>query len=228
MSLGVSSGDLGSRGGRQAYFAAARVTAVRPDARNSDHFYAFISDFLQFDRPVPFKEREHYYEASLQRPDGQTSKGAFGRAVRPITETEFDLIVRAGFEPVLGAAPAIEAVPTAVRSPGASEEPATFDRPIVEQFTSRPFRDAAFSEAVKSAYHNTCAITGLKIINGGGRAEVQAAHKGRWRRQAPTLYETASRCVVRFIGCLIAACSRWTMITGCSRPEVVFLSQFLG
>jgi putative restriction endonuclease len=75
-----SSGDLGSRGGRKAYFAAARVTAVRPDARNSDHFYAFISDFLQFDRPVPFKEREHYYEASLQRPDGQTSKGAFGRA----------------------------------------------------------------------------------------------------------------------------------------------------
>lgn len=171
-----SSGDLGSRGGRQAYFAAARVTAIRPDARNSDHFYAFISDFLQFDRPVPFKEREHYYEASLQRPDGQTSKGAFGRAVRPITDTEFDLIVRAGFEPVLAAAPPVEAVPTAVGSPGASEEPATFDRPIVEQFTWRPFRDTAFSEAVKSAYHNTCAITGLKIINGGGRAEVQAAH----------------------------------------------------
>jgi putative restriction endonuclease len=42
--------------------------------------------------------------------------------------------------------------------------------------TSRPFRDAAFSEAVKSVYQNTCAVTGLSIINGGGRAEVQAAH----------------------------------------------------
>jgi putative restriction endonuclease len=59
---------------------------------------------------------------------------------------------------------------------GAAEEPVAFDRPIVERFVSRPFRDAAFSEAVKSAYHNACDITGLKIINGGGRAEAQAAH----------------------------------------------------
>jgi putative restriction endonuclease len=29
---------------------------------------------------------------------------------------------------------------------------------------------------VKTAYENTCAVTGLKIINGGGRSEVQAAH----------------------------------------------------
>src|SRR5437016_4011429 len=37
-------------------------------------------------------------------------------------------------------------------------------------------RDAAFSIAVKAAYQETCAITGFKIINSGGRAEVQAAH----------------------------------------------------
>jgi putative restriction endonuclease len=170
------SGDPGSRGGRQAYFGTARVTAVQPDARIPDHFYAFVSDFLQFDRPVPFKEGAHYYEAGLQRPDGRTSRGAFGRAVRAITEAEFDLIVRAGFEPALAPTPSTEAMASGLSFPGAAEEPATFDRPIVEQFTSRPFRDAAFSEAVKSAYHNTCAITGLKIINGGGRAEVQAAH----------------------------------------------------
>src|SRR5215469_6514236 len=41
---------------------------------------------------------------------------------------------------------------------------------------SRPFREAAFAIGVKEAYANTCAMTGLKIINGGGRAEVQAAH----------------------------------------------------
>ena len=40
----------------------------------------------------------------------------------------------------------------------------------------RPFRDAAFAVAVKRAYGDTCAFTGLKIINGGGRAEAQAAH----------------------------------------------------
>ena len=59
---------------------------------------------------------------------------------------------------------------------GFAEEPATFERPVVESVTSRPFRDAAFSSAVRAAYDNTCAMTGLKIINGGGRPEVQAAH----------------------------------------------------
>lgn len=170
------SADLGSRGGRQAYFAAARVTAIHPDPRLPNHFYAFVSDFLEFDRPVPFKEDNYYYEAGLRRPDGRTSKGAFGRAVRPITDAEFDLIVRTGFGPVLAPATPPDAVSADVPYREAAEESATFDRPIVERFTSRPFRDAAFSEVVKTAYHNTCAVTGLKIINGGGRPEVQAAH----------------------------------------------------
>ena len=30
--------------------------------------------------------------------------------------------------------------------------------------------------AARRAYDDTCAVTGLKIVNGGGRAEVQAAH----------------------------------------------------
>ncbi|MGH7096326.1 MAG: HNH endonuclease, partial [Stellaceae bacterium] len=171
-----SSGDLGSRGGRQAYFAAARVTAVRPDLHIQNHFYALISDFLQFDRPVPFKEGDHYYEAGLRRPDGGTSKGAFGRAVRPIANAEFDLILRAAFAPLLVPTPMAEEISAGLNSAELAEEPATFDRPIIQRVTSRPFREAAFSEAVKSAYQNTCAVTGLKIINGGGRAEVQAAH----------------------------------------------------
>ena len=29
---------------------------------------------------------------------------------------------------------------------------------------------------VRAAYANTCAMTGLRLINGGGRPEVQAAH----------------------------------------------------
>ncbi len=33
-----------------------------------------------------------------------------------------------------------------------------------------------FSTGIKRAYDNTCAISGLLIINGGGRAEAQAAH----------------------------------------------------
>ncbi|MES4993863.1 HNH endonuclease [Agrobacterium radiobacter] len=40
----------------------------------------------------------------------------------------------------------------------------------------RHFRDRAFSAAIKTAYHDTCAVTGIKLINGAGRSEVQAAH----------------------------------------------------
>jgi putative restriction endonuclease len=166
-----TSGDPSSRGGRQAYFGAARVTSIQPDPAISDHFYAFVSDFLEFDRPVPFRHDDHYYEAGLRRADGGTSRGAFGRAVRLITDAEFDLILKTGFETLLAPAPVAGLEP-----PGFADEPAMFNRPLVERVTSRPFRDAAFSGAVKSAYRNTCAVTGLKILNGGGRSEVQAAH----------------------------------------------------
>ena len=54
--------------------------------------------------------------------------------------------------------------------------PDLVERPLVEQVVRRPFREAAFSRQVKAAYNNTCAITGIKIINGGGRSEAQAAH----------------------------------------------------
>lgn len=167
-----TSGDLSSRGGRQAYFATAQVSAIQPDPTLPDHFYAFVSNYLEFDNPVPFKEGERYYELGLRRDDGETNKGAFGRSVRTISDTEYDGILKAGFAHILGPAP----VPEADIAYGFAEEPATFERPIVERVTARPFRDAAFSAAVKKAYDNTCAVTGLKIINGGGRSEVQAAH----------------------------------------------------
>ncbi len=166
-----TSGDLGSRGGRLSYFATARITAIQPDPTIADHFYAFVTGFLEFRRPVPFREGDHYYETALRRDDGATSKGAFGRAVRLLPEREYDLILRAGFADILTPGPVAEPLVTDL-----AEEPATFQRPIVERVTARPFRDAAFAGAVKSAYEDTCALTGLKIINGGGRSEVQAAH----------------------------------------------------
>ena len=43
-----SSGDPSGRGGRQAYFATARVDSVSPDPVRPDHFYAHMSGFLPF------------------------------------------------------------------------------------------------------------------------------------------------------------------------------------
>ena len=145
--------DLSVSGGRQAYFATAKVTSIQADPQKKDHFYAFVSDFLEFDRPVPFKEGEHYYESILRRPDGGTSKGAFGRSVRELPDSEYNEIVRHGFATVLD--PFARHVASDLE---VADEPAEFERPIVQRLVARPFRDAAFAVAVKSAYDDTCAV----------------------------------------------------------------------
>ena len=169
------SGDPLSRGGRQSYFAAARIADIVPDARLADHFYALIDSYLDFPRPVPFREGEHYYESLLKREDGKTSKGAFGRAVRNLPDREYEDILQAAFARILqDEAPVPSARPAPIG--GFAEEQAAFERPVIERVVARPFRDAAFAGSVKAAYDDTCAFTGLRIVNGGGRSEVQAAH----------------------------------------------------
>jgi putative restriction endonuclease len=168
-----SSAELSSRGGRQSYFGVARVASVTEDTALSDHYFANIdrTTYLDFDTPVPFQEGGDYYESALEKDDGSTNKGAFGRAVRLIPDGEFDRILKSGFAPVLGEALSSEAV-----QPGFSEPITPFERPMVEMIVSRPFREKSFMHTVRAAYSNRCAITGLKLINGGGRPEVQAAH----------------------------------------------------
>jgi len=46
----------------------------------------------------------------------------------------------------------------------------------VSAIVSRVVRDRVFRRIVLRAYDERCAVTGLKLINGGGRAEVEAAH----------------------------------------------------
>jgi len=157
--------------GRQAYFATARVDEIVPDLERNDHFYAHLSGYLDFDEPVSFAGVGKYYESALQKDDGSTNKGAFGRAVRTISENEFDVILRVGF-----AAQLVEPEKNSDEIPGFNEPQAAFERPIIEMTISRPFRDRAFMTAVRAAYENRCAFTGLRLINGGGRPEVQAAH----------------------------------------------------
>src|SRR5207302_10438867 len=85
---------------------------------------------------------------------------------------EFDRILQTGFAPVLGEN--IASQETVM--PGYSEPRTPFERPIVEMTVLRPFRERSFMHNVRSAYENRCAMTGLRLINGGGRPEVQAAH----------------------------------------------------
>jgi putative restriction endonuclease len=154
--------------GRRAYFATARVSAVEPDPMRDDHYYAYVSHYTEFERAVPFREGERYFEAALVKRDGSTNKGAFGRSVRSLPDAEYRAIVAAGFTHELEPWELDDRVEE-VRL----DDPA---RPIDRVLTSRRFRDAAFRRNVRHAYGNRCAMTGLRLLNGGGRPEVQAAH----------------------------------------------------
>jgi putative restriction endonuclease len=161
--------NAAGRGGRQVYFATARVQRIAADPHRPDHYYAFVTDFLEFEYSVSFQQNGKYLENALMKEDGSTNKGAFGRSVRLIADNEYQLILQSGF-----------AKPTGGQWEGAdliaAEEPEAYVRPIVEQLTSRPFREAAFTQNIRAIYNRTCAMTGLCIINGGGRPEVEAAH----------------------------------------------------
>ncbi|HEV8483251.1 MAG TPA: HNH endonuclease [Blastocatellia bacterium] len=156
------------RAGRQAYFATARVERIEADDRRRGHYYAFLSDYLEFDNSVPFRSGSTYLERLLVKEDGTTNRGAFGRSVRNMSNDEYDTIVKLGFDTTSDKGTYGNVM--------IAEEPAEYDRPILEQLVRRPFRDAAFAQNVVMAYGGTCAVTGLRLINGGGRFEVEAAH----------------------------------------------------
>lgn len=161
--------------GRSAYFAFARLDSIEPDPHNSGHHYANMSSFMEFDNPVPFKIGTTYIETALVKEDGSTNKGAFGRSVRNIPINEFATILRHGFTRELEPWEASEEVEMG----DSIDEGDVVDyvpREIRQYVLNRKFRDQNFKSHVRTAYNKTCAVTGLRLINGGGRPEVQAAH----------------------------------------------------
>ena len=90
------SADLSSSGGRQSYFGTARIVGIGDDPRRADHYYEYVEDYLDFDRPVPFREDGFYYESGLPKADGSTNKGRFGRSVRLLEDSECSLMLGAG------------------------------------------------------------------------------------------------------------------------------------
>jgi putative restriction endonuclease len=176
--------EMNSRGGRQAYFAVARPQSIAEDPRDSNLYYCTVTGYLDFDYPIPFRDGDFYFESLLKRGDGGTNKGAFGRSVRIIPDEEFDEILSAGFSrsPIDFEVVDGSAVSTMF---GFNETAVPFERRMVDLTISRPFRDVAFRRSVRAAYDNRCAVTGLRLMNGGGRPEVQAAHIQAVEDQGP-------------------------------------------
>lgn len=164
--------ESGSDGGRQAYFATAQIVSVVPDERRSDHYYAYVAHYSDFPNPVPWRHELGYWESAFGTDLRRPISGPAQNAVRPITDGEYEAISRAGFANMID----LENRTGLGTNLGVSDIAASFQRPIIERLVAKPFRDAAFTTCVRAAYDSTCAATGLKLINGEGRCEIEAAH----------------------------------------------------
>lgn len=169
--------------GRRAYTAVARLLRIEPDLELAGHAYAYVEKYLAFEPPVPFARADSYWEAIARAIDDRQKLGAAlqNKSIRPLSEEDFSAIVQAGLSETLEPENAIRL------NLGVQDlDQATFEflhEPPVEQarrieqvLLNRKIRDANFRRQVCEAYEDRCAVTGLRIINGGGKSEVQAAH----------------------------------------------------
>jgi putative restriction endonuclease len=164
------------KAGASGYFAVAKLADVVPNPQAPDRYFALIAPgtYLPFDWKVPRLVNGQPLEAALRADDGRPkSGGAQQLAVRRLPEGDFARIVGLGLPVDL---PEIEARRYGPPRPEVDDPVIPFDRPVIERLTSRPYRDIAFRRKVRAAYDYRCAISGLRLRNGGGRPEVQAAH----------------------------------------------------
>ncbi|MEG6508001.1 HNH endonuclease [Methyloligella sp. 2.7D] len=162
----------------RGYFAVAKVERVVPDPTQAGMYLALIEpgSYLDFVKPVPFSDEHGVIERGVLNPDGRIS-GRAQSAVRPLSSADFSRIVTRGLNDDELLLPRIgdDKAPF-----GFDEDQAPFEfeeaRERVNYLSSRIVRDRAFRRVVLRAYEERCAISGLKLINGRGRAEVEAAH----------------------------------------------------
>jgi putative restriction endonuclease len=164
--------------GTRGYFAVAKVERIIPDPSTSGMYLALIEpgSYLDFANPVPFAGPQGPIETGVLNEEGRIS-GRAQSAVRPISAADFNRIIDIGLSDDAPLLPRTDAIAQGDRL---REEPVPFifeqERVRVPALTSRLVRDRIFRRTVLRAYDQRCAITGLKLINGGGRAEVEAAH----------------------------------------------------
>ena len=179
-------GPLPRKKGRY-YTGIAKILKVRPDHSTSHHFYADLVEYIDFDRPVEYKEGGGF-ERRLVQEDGTINNGYKVQAVRKLEESEFVAIVNAGlstpddwpdrYDEPLDRNDGQD-TGTAFRDIGNGQPEiigAPYKRPVSVQLSHRKWRDAKFKQHIRIAYDRTCAFTGLRLINGKGRPEVEAAH----------------------------------------------------
>lgn len=163
----------------RGYFAIAKVQRVIADPGAPGMYLALIEpgSYLDFANPVPFSDANGPIERGVLNEHGRMS-GRAQSAVRQISASDFSRIVELG---LAEGSPLLPRVDGDVRSSEFDEgqqAPFAFEqqRDRINLTVSRVLRDRVFRRIVLRAYGERCAITGLKLINGMGRAEVAAAH----------------------------------------------------
>lgn len=163
------------------YEATAKVQAIEVDPNDQTLYRALIEprSYLEFECFVPYfdEARNQYHEQALRGENGSFRKGPSQSAVRPLSDPDFARILELGLPDEDTILPREKSDDRQSIS-GLAEDVSPFlmPRQVVETRLNRKKRDQAFRKRVIKAYDERCALTGLKFTNGGGRAEVQAAH----------------------------------------------------
>lgn len=163
----------------RGYYAMARVQEVIEDPTAPGMYIAIIEpgSFLCFANPVPFAPDGGVVERGVLNEHGAIS-GRAQSAVRPLSSADFARILARAFDEEQPVLPRIGEPHTPQQFTDQPQQPFIFDdvRNRVGTLMSRVVRDRVFRKIVLQAYDRRCAVTGLRLINGGGRAEVDAAH----------------------------------------------------
>jgi putative restriction endonuclease len=164
------------KAGRKGYHAVAKVDRITSDPSNPGMHLAVIdpSSYLEFDRNVAFQSSGEYPERSVLNNVGKVS-GRAQAAVRAIPDEDFNRIVDLGVDIRDELLPRSDR-DVVVAAITEEQTPYAFEQDRVQMLTRRTVRDRIFRTRVLRAYDRRCAFTGFQFINGGGRAEVEAAH----------------------------------------------------
>lgn len=157
----------------KGFFAVAKVEKIIPDPVEPGRYRALIEEgsYLPFEPTVP-----HLVDGQPVEHDLANAQAA----VRPLSNSDFRRIISLGLPeddtlPRIGEREA-RATESEWRVQDNPQMPFEIERPIVQTLLNRPFRDRAFRRAVLHAYDGRCAVTGWRLVNGGGRLEAEAAH----------------------------------------------------
>lgn len=147
-------------GGRSAFTGFAFISALRDDPEDPSHGYAELRYAMDFNTVVAISSTN-------------IAGKALQTAVLPVPYEEACRILTVGLS-------LEQPAPSTFEREGLSDIESLVDierRPIEEVVRNERVRDASFRyQVVEKVYNGTCAFTGIRLTNGRGRAEVDAAH----------------------------------------------------